>query len=215
MNITDRFSFEDFLAYFFPGITALSGIYCGIKLIAPKIITDKLSINLFEGLLFFVVSYILGVILSGVSEIFVSNLKSYKEDIPSKFFTISSIIDSYNKVFPKRTITDNKWTLGHYYLCRSFIYKNFPEIIPIIQRQSSLRQLRINLLPIYLIFLIDGIILCKIKLANYKVMLIVAIVFLIILFIILLLITLERARSNEKREVREVLKALEVYSKDL
>jgi hypothetical protein len=207
MNITERFSFEDFLAYFFPGVTALSGIYCGIKLIAPQIIIIKLSVNLFESLLFFIVSYILGVILSGISEIIVSQFKSYKESISS--------IDSFNKVFPKKAITDSKWTLEHYYLCRSFIYKISPEIIPIIQRQSGLRQLRINLLPIYFIFLIEGIIICTIKLVDQKLMLVGAIILLMIIFIVLLTITVERARSNERREVREVLKSLEVYSKDL
>ncbi len=82
MDIGNGFSIEDFLAYFFPGVTASFGIYILIQITSVSNSLHSLSADITTAIIFFVLSYILGVIVFSFAEILFSKTKSHKDVIP-------------------------------------------------------------------------------------------------------------------------------------
>ncbi|MBN1450503.1 MAG: hypothetical protein JW963_05755 [Anaerolineales bacterium] len=208
MDIGNRFSLEDFLAYFFPGVTAALGIYVLINMIVANNNLPSLTADITTGVIFFVLSYILGVIFSSFAELAFSKVKSHKEVIPLNDELKSIVIAAFRDTFKISQNTEIKWSRDHFYLCRSIVYERVPSVLPFIQRQSSLRQLRISLIPTLFVWLLVGIewgiqnILDKSLIVGSTI-----IALSVIMFIAIAMMTINRARSNEWREVREVLTA--------
>ena len=209
MDFSNRFSLEDFLAYFFPGVIASCGIFVLLLLTPLHATLVSLPKDITTGVIFVVLSYILGVVLSGFSEIPFSWIKSQKEAISTEKLR-PGFVDAFTKTFSISKKAKFKWSRESFYLCRSLVIAHIPNAASLIQRQSSLRQLRINLLPAYFIWLATGIswggwcIKTSSRVLGWELIGIS-----ILLFALIAGITIERAISNERREVREVLTAFE------
>jgi hypothetical protein len=214
MDIGNRFSLEDFLAYFFPGVTGSLGIYILFQMTPISGSLPSLKADITTGIIFFVLSYIVGIIFSSIAELAFSKTMGYKNIIPLDDRLKGIIIESFRDTFKIPKDIKIEWSNDHFYLCRSVVYDRMPGILPVIQRQSSLRQLRINLLPALCIWLLVGI---GWGIQNIAKMLIVPgsiiIVVSIFVFIGSFVITINRAKSNEWREVREVITAFGASSR--
>ena len=212
MDIGNRFSLEDFLAYFFPGVTAALGIYVLINMTSPNTSLPSLTDDITAGVIFFVLSYVLGVIFSSFAELLFSKVKSYKEIIPLNDELKSIIIAAFKNIFAVPQNKEVQWSRDHFYLCRSVVLARIPGALPSIQRQSSLRQLRISLVPTLFIWLLVGIVWgTQIILDRSLLFGSVIIVLSIVMFIAVVMMTINRARSNEWREVREVREVLTAF----
>jgi uncharacterized membrane protein (DUF485 family) len=208
MDIGNRFSLEDFLAYFFPGVTAALGIYMLIQMTRVSSSLPSLTADVTTGIIFFVLSYVLGVIFSSFAELAFSRVKSHKDIIPLNDDLKKIIIATFRDVFRVPKATEIEWSRDHFYLCRSVVYERVPNVLPSLQRQSSLRQLRISLIPTLFVWLIAGVVLgIQTIIGKYILTGWMIISSSILMFIAITWITIDRARSNERREVREVLTA--------
>jgi uncharacterized membrane protein (DUF485 family) len=208
MDIGNRFSLEDFLAYFFPGVTGLLGIYILFQMTPVGSSLPSLTDDITTGIIFFVLSYIVGIIFSSFAELAFSNVKGHKNVIPLNNELKKLVIASFKDTFKIPKDAKIEWSQDHFYLCRSVVYERVPSIFSLIQRQSSLRQLRINLLPALFIWLLVGIGWgIQIVIKNTVVSGLIIIALSLLLFILISVITIDRAKSNEQREVREVLTA--------
>lgn len=162
MDISKQFSFTDFLAYLFPGIMSVFGIYILLILTPVSVILAKISLDITTGILFLVASYVLGVIFSGFSSDLVGlieRLQRYKDirkTIPINNFQ-EDILKAFEDIFGKIPDADNTWTRTHYYLCRALVSERMPAISLRADRQSNFALFRRNLLlPIFL-WLITGV----------------------------------------------------------
>lgn len=211
MDIGNRFSLEDFLAYFFPGVTGALGIYLLLQTTPLRTTLPSLSADLTTGIIFFVLSYIVGITLSGFSELVFSRGKSHKDVLPFHSELKTIVLEAFSETFKIPKGAKFEWSREHYYLCRSLVYEHMPSILPLIQRQSSLRQLRINLLPALFIWCAAGLswgVQQMMVSATAEGLGVVAVS--LILFFPIVALTINRARNNEWREVREVLTAFGV-----
>ncbi len=208
MNISEHFSLEDFLAYLFPGVVGLAGIYSILLLTPLQIPLSQLPNDVFTGIVLLVVSYIVGVFLSGISEIILRGFVTHKSALPFGKNTNEAILKAFQKVFGGPEMTEEEWSSEQFYLCRSLIGECMPSTLPALKRQSSLRQLRINLLPSLVIWCGAGIGWGIRYWLNHEAgMGIGLIATSVVLSTAFMVITINRARSNERREVREVLTA--------
>jgi hypothetical protein len=206
MDISSRFSLADFLAYLFPGIFALTAFFFLVMLTPLSTSLANLPTDLTAGILFLVFSYITGVVISGFAEIFTNRFR-HKSDflIPLKGFE-QDIKAAFKDVFDIKD--DIEWTRVHFYLCRSIVFEHMPNEIQGIQRQNSLRQLRMNMLLPILFWVIAG---CswgwKFYASGTREWGVVLIFASIILGIMLFRVTVDRMQNNDAREVRETLSA--------
>jgi len=208
MDISSHFSLEDFLAYFFPGVVGALGIYILLTLTPWSVALPSLTADLTSGIIFFILSYITGVLFSGVSELLFSHVPGHKAKLPFHEEMNKLVLAAFRKTFRLPKGPQVEWSREHYYLCRSYVYEQMPGILSLVQRQSSLRQLRINLILPLVIWLAVGVTWGVQSLLNQAAVDgLIKIVVSLILFIPILIITINRAMSNEWREVREVLTA--------
>lgn len=215
MDIGNRFSLEDFLAYFFPGVTGSLGLYILFQMTPFSRNAPALTNDITTGIIFFVLSYVIGIILSSFAELAFSKAKGHKDIIPLSGELKKIIIESFRETFKISKETEIEWSKDCFYLCRSVVYERAPSILSLIQRQSSLRQLRINLLPALFIWLLAGI---GWGIQNVPLSLVTGTVITlssVVIFILISAITINRAKSNEWREVREVLTAFAASSKKI
>jgi hypothetical protein len=118
------------------------------------------------------------------------------------------ILKAFKDTFKITKKANSEWSRDHFYLCRSLVYENIPNILPVIQRQSGLRQLRISLMPGLFIWFLAGVVWGIQEIAKNAVTLgIIIVLGSAVLFLAITIMTINRARSNEWREVREVLTA--------
>ncbi len=202
MDISSRFSLADFLAYLFPGIFGTTGLFLLLMLtpLRPSLITFPTDLT--AGILFLAFSYIFGVILSGFVEIFTKRMAN---TIPLSGFE-EEVKNAFKVVFGIKNL--NEWTKVHLYLCRSLVFECMPNASQTIQRQSGLRQLRMNMLPSAIIWFAAGIgwgwSMINNGIQQWGIALIIfSPVFLILFF----LVTINRMKSNDQRETRETLSA--------
>lgn len=206
MDISSRFSLTDFLAYLFPGVFTAAGLYFLLLLTPLETSLVNFTMDLNTGVLFLVFSFILGVIVSGIAEILTKSIR-HKNDTQLPLIGLEKDVKrAFKSVFGEKE--DFKWTRTHFYLCRSIITQYMPNEMQGIQRQSSLRQLRMNLLPSILIWIFTGLgwgwrIFNNFS-GNWGILLIAAS---IILGIAIFMITVNRMQNNDEREIRETLAA--------
>jgi hypothetical protein len=213
VNLSDKFSLVDFLAYLFPGVIDTLGLYTLLLLTPLHRTLVQVPIDLATGILLLTVSYVIGVVLSGFSEIIVRFINEHtspvwvKETIPIDGFK-QSIVDAFDATFGRDTGTEENWTGAHFYMCRSMVLERMPGVGQLIQRQTSLRELRLNLLPAATIWLGAGIgwgiRIAEDGLSEWGYILIVGSVS---LWVLIVLTLFSRMRRNEHRETREVLTA--------
>lgn len=210
MNISEHFSLEDFLAYLFPGVVGLAGIYSILLLTPLQVPLSQLPTDVFMSIILLIVGYIVGVFLSGISEILLGSARigTYKSKLPFGKDTNEAILKAFQQVFGGPELTEKKWSSEQFYFCRSLIGECMPSTLPALKRQSGLRQLRINLLPSLVIWCGVGVGWgIRYWLSHEAGIGIGLIVSSVVLSVVFMLVTINRARSNERREVREVLTA--------
>lgn len=163
MSITERFSLMDFLAYFFPGVAGTLGIFLLLMLTPLRQALVGSSIDsVTTGVIVLSVSYIIGVILSGFSTPIVNWLQKFtkvlnpRANIPFKEFE-KDILQAFNTRFDQKLSDKNEWNEKHYLLCRALVLEYMPNLAQIAQRQSSLGQLRRNLIAPIILWAIVGI----------------------------------------------------------
>lgn len=219
MDVSSKFSLVDFLAYLFPGGLTTIGLVL-LLLLTPVFnnLPDFQIDWLVAGLLLIIISYSIGVIFSGFAEeieyrIAIKRSPRIKSTIPLPDLK-NDIIQAMNELLGKPKKNNLEWTVSHYYLCRSFIWKYVPESKEILVRETSIRQLRLNLLHTVTVWVIAGIG-WGIKLINEQVLGwgITLLVLSIFAWYPLCRTLIDRMRSNEIREVREVLSAFLVAFK--
>ncbi len=209
MDFGNRFSLEDFLAYLFPGIVGTIGIFMLLLLTPAQTTLLATNLNATTGIILIVVAYIVGIILSNFAEAFFrkSPFKSaIKNYIPTEFDS-SLIMKAYSQIYNPNG-ADSAWSSKEYYLCRILVFHYMPNVSSLINRQIGLRQLRMNLLPVYVIWFFAGLLWGLSFLSRgFRPWGGLLIVGTFILSYLLIKFTIERMKVNEKREVREVLSA--------
>jgi hypothetical protein len=212
MDISSRFSPVDFFAYLFPGIAGTLGLLVLLSLTPLKSTFNILSADLSTGILFLTVSFIMGVVFSGFSEIAIKWREpearaSIKTSIALNNFQ-NDIFDAFRDVLKLDREDKIQWSTDHFYLCRSLVLEKMQSCAQLIQRQIGLRQLRMNMIFPVIIWFAVGIAwgiydIFKRDLSWGITLIIVSISLVIPTFRMIV----NRMDSNERREVREVLAA--------
>lgn len=222
MDISNKFSLVDFLAYLFPGIMGALGLYFLLLLTPLSSSLMSIPIDLATGVLLLAFSYVLGVVFSGFAEIIVRQrirrksfvwvkktlqVPGFKEEIRSAFCATFGDGEDY----------EIDRSASRFYLCRSMVLEFMPGVAPRIRRQISLRQLRMNLIPAVTLWAVAGvgwgIKVIGDKMPTWGYGLIAGSVG---LWVLVVWAIVNRMNSNEKREVREVFTAfLAGYKKGL
>jgi hypothetical protein len=168
--------------------------------------------DLTTSILFLALSYILGVILSGFSELVLREWKirrkgGLKELIRLPGFE-AEVIRAFKSVFPVENVGKTGWSVTHYYVCRSLVFEYMPKAAQVIERQSSPRQLRMNMVPSILIWLCVGVAWGIWSIVNNVLMWgVVLIITSVALSLTIITTIVNRMNNNEEREVRETLTA--------
>ncbi|HSS21215.1 MAG TPA: hypothetical protein VLL54_14170 [Pyrinomonadaceae bacterium] len=218
MDISSRFSPVDFFAYLFPGIAGTLGLLALLSLTPLKGTFDTLSADLSTGILFLAVSFIMGVVSSGFSEIAIKWREpearaSIKTSIPLDNFQ-DAIFDAFRDALKLDQEDKIEWSKDHFYLCRSLVFERMQSCGQLIQRQIGLRQLRMNMTFPIVIWFAVGIAWGIHNIANKSLFWgMTLIVVSTSLVIPTFLMIVNRMDSNERREVRETLTAFLVGHK--
>ena len=222
-EVTNDFTIADFLAYFFPGLVGLLGIYLILQLtpLAPVILIFHNDIAIL--IILITVSYVFGLILSGIStplvNLYFRNRKSAYSTVSPYEENKKEILDAVSEIF-----FNNKeivWSSEIFYLCRALVWDTMPVSTDKSIRQDSLRQLRKNLIVVTHIWFLTGI-LWTVKLVVGGAFLWAVILGVISLFLnfIITKSLINRMIRNAKREVEYILAAFLVcyrtnlFSKD-
>jgi hypothetical protein len=170
----------------------------------------KVSLDITTGILFLVISYVVGVIFSGFSSNLVKvieKLQKYKDvrkTIPFDDFR-DDVLKAFQDVFGHTPESKSNWSRTHYYLCRSLVSEKMPTIGSRADRQSNVALFRRNLVsPIFVWFITGtawGISLTSSNL-EWGLLLIVAT---ILASFFSIKTTVDRLHDGESRETREVL----------
>ena len=195
MEFLNVFSIMDFLAYLFPGILDTLGIYF-LLLLTPLNWKNQLNLDNLVGLLFVIlISFIIGVIVSGVTAVFIrrdnesaegsdraQEIKgkmhiSYGKPEDEKGIEIENeimdamsmfLFDGKKKII-KADSNDKdgvKWDKSFYYVCRSAVLEFMPNSAANALRESAYRQTRMNLIGSIAIFMIVAFIWGLVVLAS-------------------------------------------------
>jgi hypothetical protein len=162
MDISKQFSFTDFLAYFFPGAFATVGLYFLVLLSPVQRYFESITLDITTGLFFLILSYIIGVICSGLSSGVVKQIERLKHyhdihsTIPDDIFP-EEIINGYKKIMGISTKENIKWTNSHYRMCLSFVAEKMPFLAQRIDRQRNVALFRRNLVFPLIVWAIAGI----------------------------------------------------------
>ena len=208
MDISGKFSLEDFLAYLFPGIIGTLGLYLLLLLTPLNPLLVSMPMDLATGILVLALSYVIGIILSGFAEIVVDFArrrnpeKWAKNTIPVPKFE-DRIKTAFDVVFGQKERTE--WSASHFFLCRSMIIEFMPGLAPRIGRQGGLRQLRMNLVPALTIWLIVGIAWGIASIPNTPAWGYALLTGSVVVWFLVVWTIVKRMKRNEIREVREVL----------
>jgi prepilin signal peptidase PulO-like enzyme (type II secretory pathway) len=161
MQILNAFSIADLLAYLFPGILSLSGIYL-ILFLTPFRPLLKLPQDVGTSLVFLVISYIIGVLISTITDmIFREHRRSIRRKQNKGTIQIhdeklkEAVVSAFNDLFLNQRETGSKkisqpavikeWNEDHYYICRSLVTELMPKAAASGLREGAYRQLRMNL----------------------------------------------------------------------
>jgi hypothetical protein len=234
MEILSVFSVADFLAYLFPGILSLSGIY--LLLLAtplqPLIQLPKDSMNIGIWLVLLVISYVVGVLISTVIGYLFrerpgalrrkqnkGNIQIHDQEL--KIAVVSAFDDlilSKKVISSKKTkesASTSNWNEYRYYVCRSLVTEIMPRAGASGIREGAYRQLRMNLIGSVAIWGIVGLVwglrfLTQTYSTGRNTVVDEAWVWMLIISSVVVPIILIRILrifmdSHEQREVREIL----------
>lgn len=212
-EVTNQFALQDYLGYLFPGITSTLGIYLLLLLTPLHSTLASMEINLIVGILVLVLSYVIGILSSGLSKPIVRLLYKWQRlDEPRDRIPIpeyrQAIIDAFVTVFGLSTTTEIEWSRNYFLLCRALVHECMPSAGYAANRQNSLRMLREYLLVPVLIWFLVGICFGVSSLiGGFTAWGIVLIAISIVLTLLVIVGLVNKMYGNRKREVRTVLMA--------
>ena len=213
MEIISRFSLQDFLAYFFPGISAVLGVYLLLLLTPAKDFFTFTSIDLTLAILLSALAYTAGVILSGISEpIAMLILKARAWEEPRASIPLpeleEDILSALKDVLGIAPESELRWSGTHFYLCRSLVQEAMPNCAQAVFRQVGLGQLRENMLAPILVWCAVGLAWgMRTAVSGSKASGVVVVVGSLVLTLIFLASLTRKMHSSRKRAVREVCTA--------
>jgi hypothetical protein len=213
MDINKQFSLTDFLAYFFPGLFTTTGLYLFLLLtpLRPSL-SDSFS-SITAGLVFVAISYVIGILFSGISLNIVERVEKRQKHKDSRASILlegfdDDVLRAFSDIFEmNKDVKNIRWSKEHFYICRTLVLENMPTVAQRVERQSSLRQLRGNLILPIIVWMLVGIgwgisLVQFVSSPGWGFTLIVSSLIIGALF---LRVTFSRMHNNEDREVREVL----------
>lgn len=171
MQILNAFSIADLLAYLFPGILSLSGIYL-LLLLTPFRNLLNLPQDVGTSLVFLVISYIIGVLFSTFTDVILrehpksirrkqnkGNIQIHDERLKA------AVVLAFNDLFFDRAgprkmsqpAETGTWNEDYYYICRSLVTERMPKAAASGIREGAYRQLRMNLVGSVAIWGLTGI----------------------------------------------------------
>ncbi len=156
-----KFSFQDLLAYFFPGLVMTVGL---LFLLNQVNIIDysEINIDVFSGLVFFLFSFVIGVVTSGLSNPLINWIYYIKKiEKPDKSIQLTYLKEDLKKAFKKEfdlEVNDENWNEEYFYLCRNTVYEYMPGSSSSAFRQGGLRLLRSYMMFPTLFWSLNGVI---------------------------------------------------------
>jgi hypothetical protein len=137
--------FADFLAYLFPGTVTLIALAAAVSLSPFRRLLTGMSANVVTGFLLVALSYFAGTVISSLTYNLEARFRRHfklqdpRTEIPLDSFRIEIQV-AFQEIFGV------EWgcSVDHFYLARSLIRERMPSSMRVIDRQSSLRQLRRN-----------------------------------------------------------------------
>jgi hypothetical protein len=173
MEVLSLFTIADFLAYLFPGILSLSGLYL-LLLLTPLQYYLKLPEEIGGWLAFLILSYLTGVLIGTVTDALVRERpktlrrKQNKGNIQIHDDKLkTAVMEAFNDIFlsqkgknikkPSKLIAPLEWNEYHYYVCRSLVADALPRAAASGLREGAYRQLRMNLIGSIVIWGLAGI----------------------------------------------------------
>jgi hypothetical protein len=210
MDIVKRFSIEDFLAYLFPGAIGTMGLYLLLLLTPLHDSLISLKVDIIIGILLFIWSYSLGLILTGLGQPIATFLnKQIHLDNPIESIPLGElnqeILKAYKVIF-KIDGAPGNWSKDQFYLCRTLVAEFMPNAIQVIRRHNSLVRFRGSMSLVGLIWFFPAIVWGIQNIGSQWG--IPLIILSIILEALLLFILAHSVNSSRKREVRETYTAL-------
>ena len=173
MEVLSAFSIADFLAYLFPGIMSLGGIYLLLCLTPMQYLIQPPE-DVGAWLAVLVISYIVGIFISTLTEMFFRRGVRSKRIIQNKGnIQIHDeklklvVIEAFNELIFNQTSTSTRktkkltaileWNEDCYYICRSLVTEMMPRSGANGLREGAFRQLRMNLIGSIVIWGCAGI----------------------------------------------------------
>jgi hypothetical protein len=213
MDILNRFSVQDFLAYLFPGVVGALGVF--VLLLATPLAATFAAIpaDIFTGIILFIWSYCFGLILSGLAAPLVRAIYRLRWfDNPRESLPFPDLkpefIAAFRVVFNLGAADDFEWQEQHFILCRSLIEETMPNATQRVNFQNGIRRFREKMAPVTLIWWLAGIIWGISSLLNGEAgwgsLLVIAATLLALLILSSLA---DGIYSNHRREVRDVASA--------
>jgi len=156
-------------------------------------------------------SYILGVIFSGFSISLAEGVEKIQKH-PNAWDTLQpekfqeEILHAFREVFSPGKENSRQWSRDHFYLCRALVIEKMPAVAQGAERQSSLRQIRRNLIFPILVWLTVGVVWGVNTInAGQSAWGMGLILLSALVSVFTLRVTLARMYTNETREVRRFL----------
>ncbi|GJM33177.1 MAG: hypothetical protein DHS20C18_21780 [Saprospiraceae bacterium] len=162
MNSKDffgKFSFQDILGYFLPGIAVTLGFYVFLYQVELFPIPN-IEPDIFTGILFFLISFTVGITLSGVSHPIVKFIYWLKKkDKPENSIPLKKSKDKLKQVLSSKLGLDSieDWDEEYYIFCNIMVKELLPNSFVFSYRQESLRIMRTYMMFPTLLWTINGI----------------------------------------------------------
>ncbi len=155
-KIKFNFSLTDFLAYLFPGIGGLLGLWIIMRAIPTmQAWMAHLKLDFTTGIVVIALAYCFGVLSSSVVSVLFStddNDKMMKVENPINNPLLLDFRDTLKDEFEKKFGCQEKWGKKQFYMIRAIIQQFSPEVVFIAERQNALRQLRRNIVLVTVIW---------------------------------------------------------------
>lgn len=217
----DSFSFSltDFLAYLFPGIIMLVAIAVLIRLSPYKYLLAEIPSNIITGVFLIACAYFVGISISSLMGSLQKPLDKFFDAYnPTSEIPLTNFEDDVKKAFINIFGDHGEWSRSHLYLARTLIREKMPKCVSVIERQSSLRQIRRNIVLPVLFLGVIGIIAGIKMIVNAKQVgwgMSVILISSFGAYVIARTLIKNGTHANRKREVREVCCGLVAYNIEL
>jgi hypothetical protein len=187
-----------------------------IRISPYRFLLTEISLNLVGGLILAACAYIIGV---AISSLMVSLEKPFnrffKLSNPTGIIQFEGFEENVKSAFKDIFGDYGEWSKNHFYISRALVREKMPRCAAVIERQSSLRQIRRNsVLPVLFLGIVGALSGVRILLISVDQALwgaVVSLISLIVSYVIGKSLVRNGMHKNRKREVREVCCGLLAY----